>query len=173
MKALDQYNLPLKALKEGTDILTYEIDAGFFQSFENELVGDCKIHQEVVIEKRSELITLTFIHGGYIQSECDRCLEKIKIAVSGTRRFVLKFVEEAQEDEEDVIYVIQDEDYYDLSPLINEGVTLSLPMIKVYDCFSDPNAPCNKEVLKYLNRGASEEVSPVWEQLKNLKLEDK
>jgi uncharacterized metal-binding protein YceD (DUF177 family) len=86
---------------------------------------------------------------------------------------VLKFVEEEQEDEEDVIYVIQDEDYYNLSPLINEGVTLSLPMIKVYDCQSDPNAPCNKEVLKYLKRGASEEVSPVWDQLKNLKLEDK
>jgi uncharacterized metal-binding protein YceD (DUF177 family) len=86
---------------------------------------------------------------------------------------VLKFVEEEQEDEEDVIYVVQDEDYYNLSPLINEGVTLSLPMIKVYDCLSDPKAPCNKEVLKYLNRGASEEVSPVWDQLKNLKLEDK
>ncbi len=172
MKAPDQFSLPLKAIKEGTRILEFELDGSFFRSFENELVGECDIHLKVVVDKRTEVMILTFIHQGFIQADCDRCLERIKIPVSGTRSFVVKFVEEEQEDEEDVIYLLRDEDQYDLAPLINEVVTLSMPMVKVYDCQADPNAPCNKEMLKYLRREKSKEVSPVWDQLKNLKLED-
>jgi uncharacterized metal-binding protein YceD (DUF177 family) len=125
------------------------------------------------VEKRLENMVLTLSHQGYMVTACDRCLEEIKLPVAGTKTFVLKFVEEAQEEEEDIIYLLQDQDHYDLSGLINEVVTLLLPMVKTYDCENDPGAPCNPEVLKYLQRQISEnEISPVWDELKNLKLED-
>lgn len=173
MKVSDQFNLPLKTLKEGTRVFEYKLEGDFFQSFENELIGVCEIHQKVMLDKRSEVIILTFSHEGYIITACDRCLEEIKLPVQGTRNFVLKFVEESQEDEEDIIYVLDDADRFDLSSLINEVVTLSLPIVKTYDCQNDEKAPCNPEVLKYLNRQEStEDLSPVWAELKNLKLED-
>lgn len=173
MKVSDQFNVPLKVLKEGTRLFEYKLEGEFFQSFENELVGVCEIHLKVTLDKRSEAIIVTFSHGGYIITDCDRCLEEIKLPVQGTKTFVLKFVEDSQEDEEDIVYVPYDADKFDLSSLINEVVTLSLPMVKTYDCQNDVKAPCNPEVLKYLNRQeSSEDLSPVWAELKNLKLED-
>ena len=173
MKAQDQYILPLKSIKEGTKILDFELERDFFKSFDNELVGDCSIQQKIVVEKRSELIVLHFSHQGYIKANCDRCLEPIKIPVSAEQRFILKFVEEPQEDEEEIVYLSQDDDRYDLAPLINEVVTLSVPMVKVYDCEEDEKAPCNREVLKYLNREEPSKLeSQIWDQLRDLKLED-
>jgi uncharacterized metal-binding protein YceD (DUF177 family) len=173
MKALDHFSLPLKLISEGTKILEFILDHKFFQAFDNELVGKCKIIQKTIVERRSDLIILHLSHDGTIEADCDRCLEPIKIPVTGERRFVMKFVDEMQEDEDEIIYILRDQDKYDLSALINEVVTLSLPLIKVYDCEADPDAPCNKEVLKYLNtQEPSVDVPPVWDQLKNLKLED-
>lgn len=173
MKVSDQFNLPLKTLKEGTSVIEYKLEGDFFQSFENELVGACEISEKVTLDKRSEVIIISFSHHGYMITDCDRCLEEIKLPVRGSKTFVLKFVEEPQEDEEDIIYLHQDQDRFDMSSLINEVVTLSLPMVKTYDCQNDAKAPCNPEVLKYLNRqDNSEDLSPVWDELKNLKLED-
>ncbi|MBK8502143.1 MAG: DUF177 domain-containing protein [Saprospiraceae bacterium] len=172
MKALDHFSLPLKSTPEGTKILEFVLDRKFFQLFENELVGECEIIQKTTIERRSDLIILHLTHDGTMQADCDRCLEPIKIPVYGERRFVIKFVDEVQEDEDEILYILRDQDKFDLSVLINEVVTLSLPLVKIYDCESDPDAPCNKEVLKYLKTQPSQEVPQVWDQLKNLKLED-
>jgi len=172
MKAQDQYILPLKSIKEGTKILEFELGKDFFKSFDNELIGECSIHQKIIVEKRSEFLLL-FSHHGYMKANCDRCLELIKIPLSAEQRFVLKFVEDEQEDEEEIIYLSQDQDRYDLAPLINEVITLSVPMVKVYDCQNDESAPCNREVLKYLHHGEPSKVeSQIWDQLKKLKLED-
>lgn len=173
MKAPDLYTIPLKSFNEGTRIIEFELTRDFFQSFENELIGDCSIHETVIVEKRSNLFILHFSHEGHVKTNCDRCLEPIKIPVEGEGQFVLKFVEEVQDEEEDVIYLSRDEDKFDLAPLINELVTLSLPIVKVYNCEDEEDAPCNREVLKYLNRQEpSRSESQIWEQLKNLKLED-
>jgi uncharacterized metal-binding protein YceD (DUF177 family) len=173
MKVSDQFSLPLKALKDGMSVFEYKLDGDFFQSFENELIGACEISQKVILDKRSEVIVLIFSHEGYMITDCDRCLEEIKLPLRGSKTFVVKFVEESQEDEEDIIYLLQDQDKFDLSSLINEVVTLSLPMVKTYDCENDVKSPCNPEVLKYLDReDISEDSSPVWAELKNLKLED-
>ncbi|NND34340.1 MAG: DUF177 domain-containing protein [Saprospiraceae bacterium] len=173
MKASDQFNLPLKSLKEGTRVFTFRLDADFFQSFENKLIGDCNINQTVTVEKRSDLIILTFTHQGYVFTDCDRCLEQIKLPVEGEKAFVVKFVDEPQEDEDEILYFLHHDERYDMSVLINEVVTLSLPMVKIYACENDPDAPCNPEVLKYLDQqNIDTQSSPVWDALKNLKLED-
>ena len=173
MKALDHFSLPLKSITEGTKILEFVLDHTFFQLFDNELIGECTINQKTIIERRSDLIILHLSHHGTVQADCDRCLEPIKIPVTAERRFVIKFVDELQEDEDEVIYILREQEKYDLSPLINEVVSLSLPLVNVYDCQADPNAPCNKDVLKYLKtQEPLQEVPQVWDQLKNLKLED-
>ena len=145
MKALDHFSIPLKSITEGTKILEFVLDHKFFQLFENELIGECEIMQKITFERRSDLIIVHLSHDGTIQADCDRCLEPIKIPVKAERRFVVKFVDEIQEDEDDVIYILRDQDKYDISPMINEVVTLSMPLIKVYDCQSDPDAPCGED----------------------------
>ena len=173
MKVRDQYTLPLKSIQEGTRIYEFELTKDFFQSIDNQLIGECSIQQQVLVEKRSELIILHFSHSGFMQTACDRCLEPIQIPISGSRQFILKFVEEEQEEDEDVIYVLRDEDKFDMVPLINEIITLTVPLIKVYDCEEEENAPCNQDVLKYLDRvKPKDQESQIWDQLKNLKLED-
>lgn len=173
MKALDQYKLPLKSIGEGAKIFEFELDKDFFESFDNPLVGPCSIKQKVEARKRSEMIMLHFEHQGFLEADCDRCLERIRIPISGDKQLVMKFVDEEQDDEEEMIYVLREEDHFNLAPLINELITLSVPMVKRYDCENDPNAPCNPEVLRYLERSEhSEEQSPIWDLLKDIKLED-
>ncbi|MCB0665283.1 MAG: DUF177 domain-containing protein [Saprospiraceae bacterium] len=174
MKAPDQYNLPLKSIGEGARIFEFELDQDFFKSFENDLLGECSIVQKVEVTRRPDFLILSFSHEGFLKADCDRCLEKIRIPISGEKQFILKFVDQEQEDEEEVIYLLRDEDHFDLAPLINELTTLSIPIVKVYDCEKDPDAPCNPEVLRYLDshEEPSEGRSQIWEQLKDLKLED-
>jgi uncharacterized metal-binding protein YceD (DUF177 family) len=109
MKALDHFSLPLKSITEGTKILEFELDHKFFQLFDNELVGECEIIQKTTIERRSDLIILHLSHDGTIEADCDRCLEPIKIPVSGERKFVIKFVDELQEDEDEIIFILRDQ----------------------------------------------------------------
>ena len=174
MKVSDQFNIPLKSLQEGTRVFTYELNADFFHAFDNKLIGECEIEESVTVEKRSDLMIFTFSHKGFVMTDCDRCLEQIKLPVQGEKSFVIKFVEERQEEEDEVIYLHYDQDRFDISTLVNEVVTLSLPLVKIYACDQDPLSPCNPEVLKYLNQQKDpNRPSPVWDALKDLKLEDK
>lgn len=172
MRASSQFRLSLKAIQDQKVGINYDLDGSFFVGMHNELISDCNIAVSIFMHRQADMIIMDCSHQGVIHTACDRCLEQIEVPVRGERRVVLKMTHEEKEEEDNVIFVHWEDDFFDVSQMINEMITFSLPMVRVYDCESDPERPCNEEILKYLQNGGDERPSVLWEQLKDLKLDD-
>ena len=173
MKELGRFEIGLRGLRDGIHNFKFEVDQKFFACFEEALIGPCRIEVKVSLDRRPSLLVLQIDHEGTMKADCDRCAEEIDLPLSGSRRILVKFSEEALEEEDDVIYLEPDAERLILGPLIYDLISLSVPMVKKYDCENDASAPCNQEVLKYLTEHQTEEEQKddsVWDALKNLKL---
>ena len=83
---------------------------------------------------------------------------------------MIKFNLEEREEEE-IIYISPKREKLNVASLIYEYVSLSLPMVNIYDCENDPKAPCNEYILGFLNpKPTRKTANPVWDELKNLNI---
>lgn len=181
MDPLIQYSLPVKGLRPGTHQFDFHIESEFFSQFEDSPVSDGNINLTLVFDKRPNLFVLQFDFAGTIKAECDRCLEMIDLPVADSQQLLVKFSEEQEAEDADVIYIHPETQHFNVATYIYEYVILAMPIRKVYDCENDKNAQCNQEMLKYIRQEVDElppvaeekpSSNPLWDQLKNLNVED-
>lgn len=147
--------IPLKGLQKGGHSFTFAIDGEFFQTFGNTQIKDagCTVKADVI--RRSTLMSVQCMVGGFVVVECDRCLEDLTLQVDVERELTVGFgnvdIDDAG-DEEDVIVVSEGDDMVDISQFIYDYICLSLPIVKVH-----PEGKCNPEMLKRL-AGSAEDV---------------
>jgi uncharacterized metal-binding protein YceD (DUF177 family) len=179
METLVQYALPVKGRRDGIHHFDFQIDQSFFKHFENSPIRDCAIDLKLELDKRPGMLVLQFDFSGTVQSECDRCLEHIHLPVSGSQRLLVKMSSEPGLEEADVVYMDPEESSLQVAQYIYEFIVLALPMIRVYECEDDADAPCNPEVLAYLRQEEAEKEeeqpdnNPLMEELKKLNLHKK
>lgn len=147
--------IPLKGLPKGGHSFSFAIDGEFFQTFGNTQIKDagCTVKADVI--RRSTLMSVQCMVGGFVVVECDRCLEDLTLKVDVERELTVGFGNVDMDDagdEEDVIVVSEGDDQVDISQFIYDYVCLSLPIVKVH-----PEGKCNPEMLKRL-AGDSEEA---------------
>ncbi len=171
MKALIPFSIPVSGLRDGLHQYDFTVDKAFLAAFPDTPVeeGDLRVHLD--FHKRPAMFVLEFTVEGTVRAACDRCLENINLPVSGEHRIVVKFSEEERADEAEVVYVAPTLEELDVSPYVYEFVVLSLPLVKVYECEDDENAPCNEEMLSYLEKSedtdpGEETPNPIWDELK-------
>lgn len=177
LKTLKEYSIPFKGLKLGKHQFDFEITDSFFDEFEYSLVKKGKLECKVDLEKQETMLILNFKINGMIDRSCDRCLSEFPELIEAEERQIVKFGEEAQEEEDDEIMVLTRNEYeLDLSGLIYEYINLAVPMISV--CRDEGNTPfCDQEMLDKLKQlSGSEEVEeqntnpdPRWDVLKKIK----
>lgn len=174
MKDLVQYVLPVSGLKLGIHEYEFQVDKTFFKHFEDSLIEDGDVHLKVKLDKSSDLYVVNFDFEGTVKAECDRCLANIDLPIEGHYRLLAKLFEESSsEDDADVIYLASSIQRWDISNLVYEYISLSLPIIKVYDCDEDENRVCNEDMLKYLDIEDTPEDddpppnNPIWDKLKD------
>ena len=178
MKGLREFEIPYVGLRVGVHKFDYDIDAKFFQHFEESLISDCKVHVKLEFEKKETFFALTFFIDGIVKTECDRCLEPFDKNIFGDFTCYIKFSEDPSNmgDEDEVIFISRDENIIDVAQLVYEYINLCLPIQKL-GCEKPGEEPqCNKEVLKYILKSEKEagakkegEEDPRWAALKNLK----
>ena len=160
-------------MADGAYKYEFEIAEQFFKDLDQDIVSTGKFSVKIDLEKRSEVIVIDIEHRGHIDTACDRCSEQIELPVNDVGQIVIKFVEEMKMDDE-VTYLMKGTEKLDLAPFIFEVISLSLPLVKRYDCERDKKAPCNMKVLEILQgnqRVQDEQISPIWDELKKLNLE--
>ena len=178
MKGLREFEIPYVGLRLGVHKFDYDIDARFFQFFEESPIRDCKVHVKLEFEKKDTFFVLNFFIDGWVKTECDRCLEPFNKDIFGDFTCYIKFSEDPSQmsDGDEVIFISRDENIIDVSHLVYEYIILCLPIRKL-GCEKPGEEPqCNKEVLKHIageennvvakNEG---EVDPRWAALKDLK----
>ena len=166
-----QLNIP--SLKNGTHEFQFEINDAFFSHFEHSLVekgtGKCLLS----LKKSETMMVLNFEFDLSIELTCDRSLDLFDFPIAKEEKLIIKFGEESQEVNEDLVVLSYDEQILDLAPHILEFISLSIPMKKLHPRFEGEESPD----LIYQTEGEEEEsgdeIDPRWAALKDLKEEKK
>lgn len=172
MKPNRQFVIPFKGLKVGKHTFVFEIDDMFFDDFEKSEITKGKVHVEVDLDKKTNMLELHFGLMGNVIVTCDRCLDEFEMPIEFTTELFVKFGDVTEEQTDEIIVLSHNEFELDVAQYIYEFVHLSLPYKRVHPLDSKGNSTCNKEMLKkldeYVIRENEKNTDPRWDDLKNL-----
>ena len=173
MNPLVPFVIPIRGLFPGLHDYTFDIDASFFEQFENAPVQDGDVEMRLELNKQSDMYVLQFEFEGTVNTDCDRCLAPIALPIEGAERLLVKFSLEETSEEAEVIFIHPETPQLDVSKYVYEFICLAIPMIKTYDCEAENKKPCDEKMLGYLESQNEEEQqdNPIWDALKKLKEE--
>lgn len=172
MDYLKEFYIPFKGLNIGVHNYKWEISHKFFEAIDNSEIDDATIEVELNLDKQERMMICNFNITGSVFVKCDRCLDELELLVNSEETLYIKFGAEYEEEADDVLIIGESEYQIDVSNLINEFITLSLPLKKVHPSGKKLSGGCNKEIISKLEElSGKNKVDPRWEQLKNLKLD--
>ncbi len=151
--ALREFVIPFIGLKLGETSFKFHIEDKFFTYFEgSELITGSNVEVEMVLDKRTTMIVLTFYVQGTIKATCDRCLNEMDQELLDEFTVFVKFSQDADgmDEEEDVIFLPTNETHLDVGHLVYEFVNLSIPLQKGCKPEEIGGPGCNKVVLEKL-----------------------
>lgn len=182
MDPLITYSIPVKGLHNGIHQFEFQIGRFFFENFENSPIAESDILVKLEFDKHPDMYVLQFDLEGTVRTQCDRCAADINLPVADSQRLLVKFSEEEEAEEAEVIFIRPDAQQLNVARYIYEYICLAMPLIRVYDCENDDPRPCNMEALRYLSNGQEAEEAaageeekeeeeapnPIWDELKKL-----
>lgn len=175
MKALKQFSIPFTGLKLGKHQFEFDIDKSFFDAFEYSLVKNGALKANVELDKQETMLILAFHIAGTIQLSCDKCLADFAQKIEINERQIVKFAEdELESDDLEIINLNKRETNIDVSGLIYEFITVSIPYINKCEQVSET---CDQQMIATLTKLTAENDyqeeketdDPRWEALKKLK----
>jgi uncharacterized metal-binding protein YceD (DUF177 family) len=174
MKQLDEFLIPFAGLKLGKHQFEFQIGKSFFDDFNFDEYDDVQVKVNVVLEKKSTLLELAFKHQGTVNVLCDSTGEPFDLPIKGKINLVVKFGEEFNNDNEELLILPHSEHQLDVKQYIYEMIVLSVPQKKVHPGVKDGSLKTPAlEKLKSLSVGEPKEekkseTDPRWDQLKKL-----
>jgi uncharacterized metal-binding protein YceD (DUF177 family) len=175
MKQLNEYLIPFIGLKLGKHQFEYQVDNTFFANFDYNEFESSNIKVNVVLEKKSTLMELTFKHKGTINVSCDLTNEMFDLPIKGKINLIVNFGDEFNNDNEELLIVPHGEHQIDISQYIYEMVVLSVPLKRVHPGIKDGSLKTPVlDKLKELSGNEKKEIiqeentDPRWDKLKKL-----
>lgn len=169
MDKLRNYDVSFSGLKTGKHEFKFEIDKEFFQLFDTEQdFTNPKITVDVLLDKHTTFLEFEIKVSGTVELVCDITNENFDHPIENQIKVLVKFGEEYDDSEEDVITIPTNDHAFNISQLIYENVALSIPMKKL-----SPNV--TEKDLEILEKFSPKEIEeehesdPRWDALKNLK----
>jgi uncharacterized metal-binding protein YceD (DUF177 family) len=152
----------------------WDVDKKFFEAIENPDVLDCQLYLKLELDKQERMMVLNFTIRGHLEVACDRCLDPFKLPVEIEEHYFIKFGEERMEESETVLVIPEAEYQLDISDLVYDYVSLSIPIRKVHPEDANGNPTCDPDTYSRLKEHAPREGSdPRWDALRNIKLDNK
>lgn len=172
MSISDHFSLPYIGMKDGVHQYRFTAGNDFFSNFENSPVNEGEFNIMLEVNKRAGMSELDFKIDGYVAATCDRCLAEIKLPVHSEYNILVK-VGNSVSDDDEVMYIKEDQSHLDLSQLVYEFICLSLPIVNIYDCDNELTRVCNDDVLNKLKNRTEETEDAklkgnIWESLKGI-----
>jgi|TARA_Y100000588_G_C14209254_1_gene906000 uncharacterized metal-binding protein YceD (DUF177 family) len=179
MRNLAAYTIPFVGLKLGKHQFEYDIDNEFFEHFEYDELNSSNVKIDLLLEKKTTMMELTFKASGSVNVNCDITNEPYDQPIDGSLFLVIKFGEEFNDENEDLLILPHGEYEVNVQQYIYELIVLSIPLKRVHPGVED--GTLDSEVLDKLeelsinnneNKNDEDEIDPRWDKLKNL-LNDK
>jgi len=175
VKGMDEYDIPIYGMKDGIHNYEYKIGTGFFEFFENPDLPGGELDLTIILKKSSQILEFDFQFAGNLRLICDRCLENFDYEVEFEEKLFVRFGDNFEELDDNIIIIPREESRINLSQYIYEFAALSIPYKKVHKETGEGKSGCNPEMLKILNQLKVEDsnqtndtTDPRWDKLKNL-----
>ena len=169
------YYIHISGLKEGQHEYYFKIDSQFFEEFEGSEIKDCSLEVFAILTQELNKLSLSLqINGTIFNLLCDICNSKMKINISNLCSFLLKGedlkINNWDEGEEDIIYIMPEQQKINISKLIYESIILSIPTKKTHgsELF---NEKCDGNMISLINKYSEKKSikDPRWKDLDKLK----
>ena len=175
MCSLEHFKINLKGLTDEVTTFDYDLDNQFFDALDGSEFNKGSLHVSVSIRKVTGFFELLFHTEGTVTVTCDRCLDDMDQPIAADSRFVVKYGT-VNSEEDDVIFVDEDEGILDTSWLIYESIVLAIPIKHVHA--PGKCNPAMSHVLEELSADRSSDeasdqpVDPRWSKLAELNIKD-
>ena len=153
MEQIGLYKIAYKGLKVGSYSFDFKVDNALFEAYETEEIkgGNCDVHVE--LNRTEAMLELNVSIQGEVICLCDRCLEDCPIAIDYNDNLLVKFSDETDYYDGEVMWISPAEDMVDLTQYIYESIVLSLPYSRVHQ-----EGECNPEMLASFSEITEEEL---------------
>ena len=176
MKDLKEFTIPFKGLKLGKHQFDFELNKAFFEHFEYDEFNDVDIKLNVLLEKMSTLMEITLAFNGTVNVACDVTNEPFDQPITGTYQFVVKFGDEINDENEDLLILPHGSYDVNIQQYIYESIVLAMPLRKIHPGIADGTLKSDiLDKLEELSPEAShdqededENTDPRWDSLKKL-----
>ncbi|HZW62911.1 MAG TPA: DUF177 domain-containing protein [Flavobacteriaceae bacterium] len=175
MKQLKEFTIPFVGLKIGKHYFEYTIDNTFFEHFEYNSFNAAEVKVQVELEKKATLLELHFAIEGIVNVNCDLTNEPYNQPIQNTLDLVVKFGEEFNDEEPDILIIPHGEYQINIQQYIYELAVLAVPGKLVHPGVKD--GTMKSDILKKLeeltpkvkeSKNQGEEIDPRWNTLKKL-----
>lgn len=132
MDKLRNYDISFSGLKNGKHSFQFRIEQAFFDLFgiEQEFTSP-RITADVLMEKHTTFLELDIRTEGTVTLVCDISSKEFEHPVENEIKILVKFGEEYDDSNEDIITIPSTDHAFNVAQLIYEDVVLSIPMKKV------------------------------------------
>jgi uncharacterized metal-binding protein YceD (DUF177 family) len=176
MKVTNEFLIPFIGLKLGKHPFEFQINQVFFEKFEYHEYENCAIQVNVILEKKSTMLELSFKHKGTVTVPCDLTNEIFDLPIKGKIKLVVTFGEEFNDDNEELLVLPHGEHQIDIAQYIYEMIVLSVPLKRIHPGIKD--GTLQTEALQKLSeltikeqkleKKKEENIDPRWDKLKQL-----
>ncbi len=170
----NEYIIRFKGLKEGKHPFNFELKKPFFEEFRVLEAADGRLFVSIMLDKKSQHMELDIDINGFINVQCDRCLDYFDLPIKYIGKVYVKFSEESFEDSDDIIVLHPDDYELDIKQYLFESVGLSIPYKKIHPEDERGFSGCNSEMidklenLKSKGKKNDDYTDPRWDKLKNI-----
>lgn len=175
MKNLKAFLIPFTGLKIGKHQFDYQLDNSFFECFDYAEYNSANIKVDLVLEKKNTLLELYFKHKGTVNVPCDITGEDFDLPVKGKLKLIVKFGEEFNNENEEMLILPHGEFQVDISQYVYEMIVLSVPAKRIHPGVEDGSLETDAiETLEKLSpkideeKEQEDEIDPRWAELKKL-----
>ena len=171
LKTENQYIIAFKGLSEGSHDFVFKVGKSFIKDYEFFEARDGNLEIKVRLIKKTTLLSMAIAIHGFIDVQCDRCLEFFPLEIMFKGDLCAKFSIADGESDSDIILLKPEDSEIDLRQYIFDSIGLSIPWRKVHPPDSNHEPSCNKEMLARLKEHFvtdEHKNNPMWDKLKDL-----
>lgn len=174
MKDLEAYVIKFVGLKQGKHQFEYKITDEFFDFFEYDDFNTAEVNMTILLNKKANMLEFSFTAKGNINLNCDVSTEAYDQPVQNTFELVVKFGDEYNDDNEDLLILPWSDYELNIAHYIYETIVLAIPQKRIHPGVED--GTLDSEILDKLDElqpkaeedKNEDDIDPRWEDLKKL-----
>ncbi len=168
-----EFSIPFSGLKLGAHSFEYQINNKFFESFGYHEFNEADILVQVQLNKMTTVMELDMSANGTVNVACDLTNEPFDLAVNASLELVIKFGEEYNDEDDEVLVIPHAEHQINIAQYIYEMLVLAVPSKRIHPGVED--GTLESEALRKLEELQPKETQknddktdPRWDALKDL-----